>query len=85
MVEKTTDLDNGFECKNMEVDIMPTAVKIIHDERIFAEQMREYVEQLEQEAKTSKEKARKDAVKALKETGVINNNGSAKKKIVSWE
>lgn len=85
MFEKQTELDNNFNCDNKEVDIMPTAVKIIHDERIFAEQMREYVERLEEQAKTSTNQAKKDAVRALKETGVINNNGSSKKKIVSWE
>ncbi len=85
MFEKLTNLDNNSNCNDKEVDIMPTAVKIIHDERIFAEQMREYVEKLEEQAKTSKSQAKKDAVKALKETGVINNNGSSKKKIVSWE
>ncbi|MDE5994692.1 MAG: hypothetical protein K2G60_04180 [Oscillospiraceae bacterium] len=85
MVEKWTSSDNNSDCNDKEVDIMPTAVKIIHDERLFAEQMREYVARLEEQAKTSKTQAKKDAVKALKETGVINNNGSSKKKIVSWE
>ena len=68
-----------------EVDIMPTAVKIIHDERIYVEQMRAYVEKLEEQAETSEKQAKKDAIKALKETGVINKNGKLKKKIVSWE
>ncbi|MGN0560861.1 MAG: hypothetical protein ACI4K8_07380 [Candidatus Fimenecus sp.] len=64
---------------------MPTAVKIISDEEIFVGKMRLYVEKLEQQARNSKEQATNDAIKALKETGVINENGSSKKKIVSWE
>lgn len=85
MSEKSTSLDNDVDCDDKEVDIMPTAVKIIHDERIYAENMRAYVEKLEKQAKASTSQAKKDATKALKKTGVINRNGSSKKKIVSWE
>ena len=46
MSEKSTSLDNDVDCDDKEVDIMPTAVKIIHDERIYAENMRAYVEKL---------------------------------------
>ncbi len=68
-----------------EVDIMPTALKIINDEKVFAEKMKIYVERLEKQALDSEEQAKEDAKKALRETGVINKNGTIKKKIVSWE
>lgn len=68
-----------------EVDIMPTALKIINDEKVFAEKMKIYVEKLEKQAKESEQQAKEDAKKALRETGVINKNGTIKKKIVSWE
>lgn len=85
MSEKSTHLDNEKRKSDKEVDIMPTAVKIIHDERLFVEQMRIYVKNLEEQAETSESQAKMDAKKALKHTGVINNNGTSKKKIVSWE
>lgn len=54
-------------------------------EKSFAEQMKEYVERLRRQAKTSKETAAQEAMKALIETGVLNSDGSPKKRIVSWE
>ena len=77
--------DKNLLSIDKEVDIVPTALKIINDEKVFAENMRIYVEELEKRALSSKEQAKKDAKKALKETGVINKNGTVKKKIVSWE
>lgn len=85
MCEKSLNKDAFLSFKDEEVDVMPTAVKIISDEKIFVGKMRLYVEKLEQQARNSKEQATNDAIKALKETGVINENGSSKKKIVSWE
>ncbi len=85
MCEKSLNKDTFLSFKDEEVDVMPTAVKIISDEEIFVGKMRLYVEKLEQQARNSKEQATNDAIKALKETGVINENGSSKKKIVSWE
>lgn len=85
MNRKSTSLDNNVDCVNKEVDIMPTALKIIHDERIYAKNMKAYVEKLEKQAKLSTNQAKEDATRALKKTGVINCNGSSKKKIVSWE
>lgn len=75
-----------YKCReNKEVDIMPTALKIIDDEKIFAEKMKLYIRKLESQAEFSEVQAKKDAKKALLETGVINKNGTIKKKIVSWE
>lgn len=42
-----------------------------------------YVENLERQAVYSKEKAIVEAEKALKATGVINQDGTSKKQIVS--
>ncbi len=64
---------------------MQTAVKIINDEKEYAQKMEIYVTQLENQAKTSREDAINEAEKALIATGVINADGSAKRKIVSWE
>ena len=85
MSEEKDNTKGDLKLNKEEVDIMPTAVKIINDERIYAQQMRAYVEKLEEQAKHSKEDAKKEAKKALIATGVINENGSSKTKIVSWE
>lgn len=85
MSENIVKKDKNLLSIDKEVDIVPTALKIINDEKVFAENMRIYVEELEKRALSSKEQAKKDAKKALKETGVINKNGTVKKKIVSWE
>lgn len=68
-----------------EVDIMSTAVKLREDELIFANELRDYVLSLKEEYKTSPDKARDAAREALIRTGVMSEDGVAKKKIVSWE
>lgn len=85
MSEEKDNTKGKLKLNKEEVDIMPTAVKIINDERIYAQQMKAYVEKLEEQAKYSKEDAKKEAKEALIATGVINENGSSKTKIVSWE
>lgn len=85
MSEEKDNTKCKLKLNKEEVDIMPTAVKIINDERIYAQQMKAYVEKLEEQAKYSKEDAKKEAKEALIATGVINENGSSKTKIVSWE
>lgn len=85
MNEDIVEKNKNSLSKNKEVDIMPTALKIINDEKVFAEKMKIYVEKLERQAQDSEEQAKKEARKALRETGVINKNGTIKKKIVSWE
>lgn len=85
MSEEKDNTKGNLKLNKEEVDIMPTAVKIINDERIYAQQMKAYVEKLEEQAKYSKEDAKKEAKEALIATGVINENGSSKTKIVSWE
>lgn len=85
MSEEKDNTKGNLKLNKEEVDIMPTAVKIINDERIYAQKMKAYVEKLEEQAKCSKEDAKKEAKEALIATGVINENGSSKTKIVSWE
>ena len=85
MDEKSSNKNGFFSVENKEVDIMPTAMKLIDDERIFVKEMELYVQKLKMQSQTSKKQAQADAKKALKKTGVINKNGTAKKKIVSWE
>ena len=50
---------------------MTTDVKIIQDEREYVEKMKLYFLRLKKQAEISKSDAKIDAVKALKETGVI--------------
>lgn len=85
MSKDIVEKDKNSLSKDKEVDIMPTALKIINDEKVFAEKMKIYVEKLERQARDSEEQAKQDAKKALRETGVIDKNGTIKKKIVSWE
>ncbi len=64
---------------------MPTDKKIVEDEQVFAQKMAMYVEELRKQAEENPEKAKEDAVQALKETGVLDEDGETKNKIVSWE
>ena len=82
---KSSNERNSFLVKNKEVDIMPTAIKLIDDERVFVKEMELYVQKLKKQSENSKKQAQLDAKIALKKTGVINRNGKVKKKIVSWE
>lgn len=70
--------------KEVEVDIM-AAVKILRDEQAYAREMQAYVKTLKKQSRESSSVAKRNAINALKKTGVINSNGSAKVKIVSWE
>lgn len=85
MCRDIVEKGNNLPSSDKEVEIMPTAIKIINDEKVFAEKMRIYVENLEKQAEVATDQAKKEAKKALKETGVIDKNGAVKKKIVSWE
>lgn len=51
----------------------------------FAKEMRAYLENLKRQQVNSQEQATKDAMSALKRTGVVAEDGKVKKKIVSWE
>lgn len=64
---------------------MTEASKIIRDEEAFSRGMEVYLKKLQKQAKTSKAQAKKDAIEALKRTGVIEENGEPKERIVSWE
>lgn len=57
--------------------------KILQDELIYANEMKAYLYNLKVQARLSPEQAKKDAINALKRTGVIEKDGSAKSKIVS--
>ena len=57
--------------------------KILQDELIYANEMKTYLYNLKAQARLSPEQAKKDAIDALKRTGVIEKDGSAKIKIVS--
>lgn len=85
MNRKLSKYDAFCSDDNEEVDIMPTALKIIEDEKAFSRGMEEYLKKLQKQAEKSKTQAKKDAIKALKKTGVIDENGKAKERIVSWE
>ena len=61
---------------------MSTAVLLQEKQRKYLEEMDSFIAQLQQDAS---QEAKKEAVLALKRTGVINKNGKQKKKIVSWE
>lgn len=88
MIEKKTNVDN-LHHKNLksdeEVNIMPTALKIIEDEKVFSRGMEMYLRKLQEQAEKSRTQAKKDAIKALKKTGVIDKNGKVKERIVSWD
>ena len=61
---------------------MQTAVLLQKkDNKILAE-MDSYIKKLQ---KQPKEKAKTEAVRALKRTGVLNTRGTVKKERVSWE
>lgn len=62
-----------------------TAAKIIEDSEAFSRGMGAYLKKLQEQAKTSKIQAKKDAIEALKRTGVLDKNGEPKERIVSWE
>lgn len=51
----------------------------------YIKEMAKYVKKMETMQKDSPEEAKLEARKALIKTGVINRNGTAKRKIVSWE
>ena len=65
-----------------ETSAMSTAVLLQEKQRKYLEEMDSFIAQLQQDAS---QEAKKEAVLALKRTGVINKNGKQKKKIVSWE
>lgn len=68
-----------------ENEFMNIAAKITDDELIYSKGLQEYLKMLQKQKNDDPEEAKKDAIKALKKTGVINKNGTPKKKIVSWE
>lgn len=68
--------------KRKETSAMSTAVLLQEKQRKYLEEMDSFIAQLQQDAS---QEAKKEAVLALKRTGVINKNGKQKKKIVSWE
>ena len=51
----------------------------------YLDQMKQYIDSLKAQQQTAPDEAYKYAESALKRMGVINNNGTSKKKIVSWE
>lgn len=61
---------------------MQTAVLLQKKDNEMLSEMDIYIKKLQQQPKA---KAKSEAVKALKRTGVLNAKGSAKVKIVSWE
>lgn len=72
--------------KRKEVDIMTTATILRNEEFKFANEMEEYVEEIKNKRKLKGEaECRKEALAALKRTGVVTKNGNTRKKIVSWE
>ena len=68
-----------------EAEIMSNSTKLLDDEKIFVEEIKIYIEALEEQSRLSQEIALIEARKALKRTGVIAKNGKTKKKIVTWE
>lgn len=70
--------------KRKECDTM-SPTKILEDETAYATAIRTYLFTLTEQSKENAEQAKKDAIEALKRTGVVNDNGTAKDKIVSWE
>ena len=60
-------------------------IKILQDERAYASEMKIYFHDLKKQSQTSTKQAQEEAIDALKRTGVIEKDGSAKSKIVSWE
>lgn len=61
---------------------MQTAVLLQKKDNEMLLEMDTYIKKLQQQPK---DKAKIEAVKALKRTGVLDTRGTAKKKIVSWE
>lgn len=51
----------------------------------YLDQMKQYIESIKAQQEAAPDEAYKYAESALKRMGVINSNGTTKKKIVSWE
>lgn len=64
---------------------MTTAAKIHEDENAFARDMGSYIKQLRQRWEESPETAYREASESLRRSGVADENGKVKDKIVSWE
>lgn len=63
---------------------MTTAAKIYEDERSFARGMDIYINELRQRWEASPETAYREASESLRRSGVADENGKIKDKIVSW-
>ena len=68
-----------------EVSAMITAVKLQEEENALTLKLAAYLERLKEQERESREQAILDAKAALKRTGVTDNNGKTKEKIVTWE
>ncbi len=64
---------------------MNTAIKLQSAEVEFIKEMDNYIKKLKEQQTNSKETAYKEARDALFRTGVANENGKPKNKIVTWE
>lgn len=76
--------ESDDKAKNIEKEAtsMQTAVLLQKKDNQMLSEMDSYIKQLQQQPR---DKAKTEAVKALKRTGVLSSKGTAKKKIVSWE
>ena len=63
-------------------DTMAVATMLRKKEQARFEEVDRYIERLR---KMPREEARRESVEALKRTGVLDESGKSKKKIVSWE
>lgn len=67
------------------LDIMNTAAKLRDDEYAFATEFEAYIESLIRKRDQSREEFANESRTALVRTGVLNDDGKAKDKIVTWE
>lgn len=81
---KNNNNESDDKAKNIEKEAtsMQTAVLLQKKDNQMLSEMDSYIKQLQQQPR---DKAKTEAVKALKRTGVLSSKGTAKKKIVSWE
>lgn len=65
--------------------MMKLAAELRRNDEKYIREMQQYVERLKAQGGEDRTTASKDARNALVRTGVLTQNGRAKKKIVTWE
>lgn len=73
------------KCGFKEVDAMLTSAKSLIQEDFLVVEMKKYIQELMAQGEKRPGQAKKEAIEALRRTGVLTEDGEEKEKIVSWE